>query len=180
MYICRYFGCMSVLATQLQQCHCRTDRCSQYAVYSMLHTVTCPSVSTVSCVAFTSDRPKCVGAGSVWVTRRLNNTLIDICRQRIVKKITRQKCIKLYCFSSTNWHLFNQAALCVCICCILMQWGLICAPTIAQQSVASVPRVASTCEGPECVGAGSVSMTRRLSHTFIDICRWMMCTIYCK
>ena len=65
MYICRYCGCMSVLATQLQQCHCRTDRCSQHAVYSMLHTVTCPSVSTVSCVAFTSDRPKCVGAGSV-------------------------------------------------------------------------------------------------------------------
>ena len=43
------------------------------------------------------------------------------------------------------------------------------APTIAQQSIASVPQVANTCEGPECVGAGSVCMTRIQSHTFIDI-----------
>ena len=43
--------------------------------------------------------------------------------------------------------------------------------TIACHSISSVPRVASTCEGPKCVGAGSACMTRRLSQTFIDVCR---------
>ena len=41
--------------------------------------------------------------------------------------------------------------------------------TIARHSISTVPCVASTCEGPECVGAGSLYMTRRLGHTFIDI-----------
>ena len=45
------------------------------------------------------------------------------------------------------------------------------APTTARHSVSAVPRVASTCEGPRCVGAGSIGMTRRLSNcTFIDVC----------
>ena len=46
------------------------------------------------------------------------------------------------------------------------------APTIAQYSISTVSSVASTCEGPECVGAGSTCMTRRLSQTFINVCRY--------
>ena len=46
------------------------------------------------------------------------------------------------------------------------------APTITCCSIPTVSCVASTCEGSKCVGAESVHMTRRLSHTFIDVCRW--------
>ena len=46
------------------------------------------------------------------------------------------------------------------------------APTTARHSISTVSSVASTREGPECVGAGSLYMTRRLSQTFINVCRY--------
>ena len=46
------------------------------------------------------------------------------------------------------------------------------APTIACQPISNISSVASTCEGPECIGAGSVCVTGRVSHTLVDICRW--------
>ena len=52
-----------------------------------------------------------------------------------------------------------------------MEQAVMLAPTIARHSVSTVPWAAFTCEGPECVGAQSVWITRRLSCTFIYVCR---------
>ena len=49
-------------------------------------------------------------------------------------------------------------------------WSLL-APTIACRSISSVSCAACTREGSKCVGAQCIRVTRRLTRTFIDICR---------
>ena len=145
-------------------------------------TIACHSVSSVPRVASTCEGPECVGAGSLYMTRRLSQTFINICRWKIADCMIRVFLMTLWIWyvglpsptTSTYMYLLprrHQYLLCTALDCCKQETLSKEPLTIACHSISSVPRVASTCEGPECVGAGSACMTRRLSQTFIDVCR---------
>ena len=126
-----------------------------------IEVLTCAShsVSAVAIIAATSEGPRCVGTHSIAITRRLFHTFINICaKQQAWRYFTATVLLQVYWNSLSLTLIFKVSKLSIEVL------------TCASHSVSAVAIIAGTSEGPRCVGTHSIAITRRLFHTFINIC----------